>query len=236
MLAQVAPLGLLATRAVEDGLWPTPSWLRCEWAVDQSAYLYLMLSTSLAFIFLGAYLGVQEDRLRWLAVTDPLTGLCNRRYFGQRFRQEVARSQRYDIALSLLIVDLDWLKTINDDGGHVAGDRAIKAVAATLEANLRTTDIVARYAGDEFVALLPQTEATCALELAKRINGHVRQWRCGPQHGPLSVSIGVADMRGAGGNTCEDLFAAADAALYTAKAAGRDSALAAPGRKLALLG
>ena len=238
ILAQVVPTALLGMRAAEDGLWPNWSWLRCEWSVDRSAYWMLVLATTAAFVLVGAYLGAQEDRLRRLAITDPLTGLNNRRYLGQRFRQETARCRRYQTTLSLMIVDLDWLKTINDNGGHVAGDRAIRAVAATLEQNLRTTDILARYAGDEFVALLPETSASKALELARRINGQVRQWRCGPDHGPLSVSIGVADLRAAGGfsASAEDLFAAADAALYSAKLAGRDSAMAAPGRRLALLG
>ena len=235
-LAQGAPVGLLIMRAWEDSMWPSVTWLAAEMGTDQGAYVYLTLSTSFAFMTLGLILGSQEDRLRKLAVTDPLTGLCNRRYFGQRFVQELARAQRYRTPLSLLIVDLDWLKTINDGGGHAAGDRAIKAVAATLEQNLRTTDIAARYAGDEFVALLPQTQAAEALELAKRVNAHVRQWQCGPHQGPLSVSIGVADLAGAGGETLEDLFDAADNALYAAKSAGRDSAVAAPTRKLALLG
>lgn len=236
ILAQGAPIGLLGMRAWEDSVWPSLTWLAAELGTDQGAYVYLTLSTSFAFVTLGLILGSQEDRLRKLAVTDPLTGLCNRRYFGQRFVQELARAQRYHTPLSLLIVDLDWLKTINDGGGHNAGDRAIKAVAATLEQNLRTTDIAARYAGDEFVALLPQTHAAEALELAKRINAHVRQSPCGPHEGPLSVSIGVADLAGANGETLEDLFSAADSALYAAKSAGRDSAIAAPSRKLALLG
>ena len=233
LLAQGAPFGLLITRAVEDRLLPGLSWFATELAADRAAYVYLIISTTTVFVSLGSLLGTQEDRLRKLAVTDSLTGLLNRRYFSQRLVEEMARAKRYQTPLSLLIVDLDWLKSINDGQGHDAGDRAIKAVASTLETTLRATDIAARYAGDEFAALLPQTSAAEALGLASRINTQVRELFYGPEGGPLSVSIGVADLDGAEDEHPESLFAAADDALYAAKAAGRDSAVAAPAMRLA---
>lgn len=233
LLAQGAPFGLLITRAVEDRLMPGLSWLTTEIAADRAAYVYLIISTTTVLVSLGSLLGAQEDRLRRLAVTDALTGLLNRRFFSQRLGEELARARRYETPLSLLIVDLDWLKSINDGQGHEAGDRAIRAVASTLEASLRATDIVARYAGDEFAALLPQTTAAEALGLASRINAQVRELFYGPEGGPLSVSIGVSDLDGAEDEHPESLFAAADDALYAAKAAGRDSAVAAPAMRLA---
>ena len=201
------------------------------WA-DQLAYCYLTLFTSTIFIVLGAILGVQEDRLRRLAATDGLTGLLNPRYFSLRLSQELARAKRYRTPLSLLVIDLDWLKAINDGAGHDAGDQAIRGVASTLSRTLRMTDIAARYAGDEFVALLPQTSATEAMGLAVRINACVAELNHGPEGAPLSVSIGVADLEGAASGTAEDLFAAADKALYTAEAAGRNSVMAAPAVQL----
>ena len=201
------------------------------WA-DQLAYCYLTLLTSTIFIVLGAILGMQEDHLKRLAATDGLTGLLNRRYFSLRLSQELARTKCYQTPLSILVIDLDWLKAINDGAGHDAGDRAIRGVASTLSRMLRVTDIAARYAGDEFVALLPQTSATEAMGLVARINACVAELNHGPEGAPLSVSIGVADLEGAASGTAEDLFAAADKALYAAKAAGRNSVMAAPSVQL----
>ncbi|KIJ97562.1 hypothetical protein K443DRAFT_105471 [Laccaria amethystina LaAM-08-1] len=227
-LAQGVPLGLLVIRASEDNAWPVWQWLVDELRADQLAYCYLTLSTSTIFIVLGAILGMQEDRLRRLATTDGLTGLLNRRYFSLRLSQELARAKRYQTPLSLLVIDLDWLKAINDGAGHDAGDRAIRGVASALSRTLRATDIAARYGGDEFVALLPQTSATEAMGVAARINACVAEFNHGPGGAPLSVSIGVADLECAASDTAEDLFAAADEALYAAKAAGRNSVMAAP--------
>ena len=236
-LAQGAPLGLLVTHAYEDSVWPVcQQWLMYELRADQLAYCYLTLSTSTIFIVLGAILGMQEDHLRCLAATDSLTGLLNRRYFSLRLSQEVAHAKRYQTPLSLLVIDLDWLKAINDGAGHDAGDRAIRGVASTLSRTLRATDIAARYAGDEFVALLPQTSATEAMGLAARINACVAELNHGPEGAPLSVSIGVADLEGTTSSTAEDLFAAADEALYAAKAAGRNSVMAAPAVQLSKWG
>ncbi len=228
VLAQGAPVGLLLTRCLIDGAWPYCAWLGQELLTDWAAYVYLTLSTSTVFVSLGLLLGAQQDELRKLAITDGLTHLHNRRYFSHRLAKELARARRYRAPLSLLIIDLDWLKTINDSHGHNAGDRAIKAVAAILRSSVRDSDIVARYAGDEFVALLPQTRAAEAMGLARRICQRVRTQRCGPHGIPLSVSIGLADLAAAGLQCEASLFSAADEALYAAKAAGRDSVAAAP--------
>lgn len=239
MLAQGAPLGLLLTRAYEDqsstNVWDAlamlePSlsgWLWQELSHDRNAYLYLILSSTSLLMLLGFFLGLQEDRLRLLATTDPLTGLMNRRHFTVYLRQELERAKRYQTPLSLLVIDLDWLKAINDGHGHSAGDRAIAAVASTLRDGLRTTDFSARYAGDEFAALLPETTAQEALGLARRVSLKVAELNLGPQGASLSVSIGVADLVSSGAPTAEDLFMAADDALYRAKAAGRNNVVAA---------
>jgi diguanylate cyclase (GGDEF)-like protein len=239
LLAQGAPLGLLLTRAYEDQsstslldalalLEPSRSgWLLQELGNDRNAYLYLILSSTSLLMLLGFLLGMQEDRLRLLATTDALTGLMNRRHFTVNLRQELERAKRYKTPLSLLVIDLDWLKAINDGHGHSAGDRAIAAVASTLHDGLRSTDFSARYAGDEFAALLPETTAQEALGLARRVSLKVAQLALGPQGASLSVSIGVADLASCGAPTAEDLFMAADDALYRAKAAGRNHVVAA---------
>lgn len=233
VLAQGAPVALLLTRAYEDDLlhWGSVAagisaqwdWLSAELLADRTAYLWLIVSSTALMASLGALLGSQEDRLRQLATFDSLTGLMNRRTFSARLHQELARAQRYDRALSLLIIDLDWLKSINDRHGHSAGDKAIRAVAQSLKSSLRSTDLTARYAGDEFVALLPETRAQDAVHLARRVGGKVSESALGPQGAHLSVSIGVADLDTAEAQTAEDLFVAADEALYRAKAAGRNN-------------
>ena len=233
VLAQGAPLALMLTRAYEDDRlhWTNIAagplahwhWLSSEWLADQMAYAWLMVVSTSVMAGLGALLGAQEDRLRELAAIDSLTGLINRRTFSHRLGQELARAQRYNRALSLLIIDLDWLKAINDQHGHSAGDRAIRAVAKALRESVRKTDLAARYAGDEFVALLPETKASDAIAVARRIGAAVFEVTLGPRGGKLSVSIGVADLATAEANTAEDLFVAADEALYRAKAAGRNN-------------
>ena len=238
-----APLGLLVTRAYEDDLlslqgvgWQGAcNWLLDELVADSNAYVYLTFFSTTLLMGLGVLLGQQEDRLRLLATTDPLTGLMNRRTFSQRLHQELARAKRYKAALSLLIIDLDWLKAINDGHGHSAGDKAIDAVAHTLREGLRATDLAARYAGDEFVALLPETSAREAVGLARRIGSQVATIALGPQGASLSVSIGVADLTSAESATAEGLFVAADEALYRAKAAGRNNVVVAEGDPSALL-
>ena len=186
VLAQGAPFGLLLTRAYEDqksvsvlDVWvllaPRRSgWLWEELANDRNAYGYLIFFSSTLLMGLGLLLGLQEDRLRLLATTDGLTGLLNRRQFSVYLHQELARANRYGTPLSLMVIDLDWLKAINDGHGHSAGDRAIAAVAQTLRLGLRTTDFSARYAGDEFAALLPETSAQEALGLARRLSVYRR--------------------------------------------------------------
>lgn len=245
VLAQGAPLGLLMTRFLEAEAHLAPinvasyppgtlRWFQQELHADFHAYLYLTIATSCLLIVLGIFLGNREDRLRRLAVTDPLTGLLNRRYFAERLRHELERAKRYRTPLSLLVIDLDWLKAINDGLGHNAGDRAIKAVATTLSKGLRATDVAARYAGDEFAALLPQTSAHEALGLARRVGTQVSTIDYGPDGAPLSVSIGVADLEGASAATAEDLFMAADEALYAAKAAGRNNVVVAKQESVSL--
>ena len=243
LFALGAPLGLLVTRAYEDdvshvahlGPHGALGWLVDELVADSNAYVFLIFFSTTLLMGLGVLLGHQEDRLRLLATTDPLTGLMNRRTFSQRLHQELARAKRYKTALSLLIIDLDWLKAINDVHGHSAGDKAIDAVADTLRRGLRATDLAARYAGDEFVALLPETTAREALGLARRLGAQVATIALGPQGASLSVSIGVADLEGAESLTTEGLFVAADEALYRAKAAGRNNVVVAEGAPTALM-
>jgi two-component system cell cycle response regulator len=166
-------------------------------------------------------LGRSFDRVQRLSITDPLTGLFNRRHFGERVAEEVRRGRRQGHATSVLCVDIDRLKAINDRFGHRAGDQAIVAVSRILSHNVRAMDVVARVGGDEFVVLLPETSAEQASALSRRILEEVARHRIGLT-GSLAVSIGIAELNSSAevDPDSNDMLAAADAALYRAKAAG----------------
>jgi len=169
-------------------------------------------------------LTAQKEHFRALAQTDGLTGLPNFRSFHARLEEEVARADRYAHPLSCAMVDLDGLKSINDRLGHAAGNRAILALADAVREELRDTDFAARYGGDEFVVLLPQTTAAAAGQFAERLRR--RLLKVSQEAGlPVRASIGVAaltpDEVGAT-DAAEDLLRRADEALYKAKRSGRD--------------
>jgi diguanylate cyclase (GGDEF)-like protein len=169
-----------------------------------------------------------QHRLRVLAQTDALTGLANFRSLTLRMEEEFRRACRYQYPLSVVVIDLDHLKAINDGMGHDVGNRAILALASHLKSNLRESDFAARFGGDEFVALLPHQTALEAAAFAERIRTGLRNvtvQRSDGRPAPfgLSVSVGIADHSlGTPRESTEALLKAADAALYVAKREGRD--------------
>lgn len=194
---------------------------------DPLLYGYLTFGTLLMFVSLGRLLGGREDELAKASITDPLTRLHNRRHVHERLDEEVGRALRHHLPFSLLLVDVDHLKDINDRGGHDAGDRALTCVSDALRKTCRATDLPARYGGDEFVVLLPSTTAEQAIRLCERLRRVLDQRSTGLPI-PLTVSIGVAELTGET-KTASALFEAADAALYDAKNAGRDRVTLADG-------
>jgi len=183
------------------------------------AFVGVVYSTAVVFALLGHLLGSSFDEVRRLSITDPLTGLFNRRHFGRRLSEETKRAQRYGHAASVLYVDIDRLKTINDDFGHKAGDGALVAVSRALLDNVRNIDVVARIGGDEFAVLLPETSAAQASTLSQRVLTEVA-WQGDLRASGLTISIGIAELNGATDVEADDLLVAADDALYRAKAAG----------------
>ncbi|HRY24505.1 MAG TPA: GGDEF domain-containing protein [Geminicoccaceae bacterium] len=161
---------------------------------------------------------VAEQQLRRLATTDDLTGLSNRRHFVERAREAMAIAQRYDQWVTFAVVDVDRFKHLNDRFGHAAGDRALVVLAAVLRANLRATDLAARFGGDEFVLLMPLTDPKAGRVAAERIRRAVRE-DCGRP--PFRVSVGIASAKGPVA-ALEALMARADQALYDAKRTGRN--------------
>ena len=154
------------------------------------------------------------------ATTDALTGLLNRRGFEERLTQELARAERHNETLSLLSIDCDGLKRINDLDGHSVGDQALQQMAATMRAHRRVSDPAARLGGDEFVIILAGTNATEATAIAERIRSDVTKELLGNGH-RLTASIGLATFPH-DATTSDALLLAADAALYQAKRNGGD--------------
>lgn len=161
-----------------------------------------------------------HEELKGLAVTDGLTRLYNRSHFDSQLRKEIERAKRYGHPLSAAILDIDGFKEFNDRRGHLAGDGLLVRVASILRKKVREADFVARYGGDEFVVLLPETEKEGALAFAERVRRKVQESSQGGQESPSpTVSIGVASFPYDGANA-KQLFEAADKALYWAKNKG----------------
>jgi diguanylate cyclase (GGDEF)-like protein len=220
-LAQGAAAGLLLVRLIARGQFSL-GWTTRELAGDPITYLYVAVSTTLVFSLFGALLGRRADQLARLATTDPLTGLLNARAFRDRFHQEAARAARYRQPLSLLLIDLDGLKGINDRYGHESGDEALRRVAAAIRHGLREADLGARVGGDEFTVLAPNTNDAAALSLGERLRALVIEGSGSAMPRATSVSIGIATLVPAGRQTSDEvsLMRGADEALYRAKHEG----------------
>jgi diguanylate cyclase (GGDEF)-like protein len=156
-----------------------------------------------------------------LAITDPLTGLYNRRKFEEVLVQEVSRALRYG-PVSLLAIDVNYFKSVNDRYGHQAGDDALKSVAQVVQSCCRATDVCARLGGDEFAVILPHSDASAAAVVRQRIQQKIARTVVPIQHSDLrvSLSIGIATLPG-DADTAAGLTAAADAAMYRNKQASR---------------
>lgn len=160
-------------------------------------------------------------RLQELVRTDALTGLGNRRLFEERLRQSWKLAGRLNVPLSILMLDIDHFKGINDRYGHAAGDDVLRRLGMALERSIRESDICARYGGEEFAVLLPATTLPDAIALADQLRVNIANTECGGIS--VTVSIGVAcDEAVSAGADASNLVSRADTALYAAKAAGRN--------------
>ena len=178
---------------------------------------------------------INNERLKYLSLTDPLTRVSNRRHFEQRLREEIVRSQRQSYPLACLYIDIDHFKRINDSLGHQEGDAVLCGVATRIKSELRLSDAIARFGGEEFVVLLINTHSAGAQQVAERIRtrimGQPFQVRNGRDYN-VTVSIGAAEMKPSPASQtteaiAKDLLARADSALYRAKNAGRNRVLCA---------
>lgn len=157
------------------------------------------------------------DRLRQLAITDELTGLYNRRFFLERWEWECDRAKRYRRPLGCLMIDVDKFKRVNDVLGHVAGDQLLKEVAQNLRAQLRQSDILARFGGDEFIVALPETTKAQADAVAEKLRQLAIDgpWSRHAHIGPVRLSVGLSHIQGE--DTAQDVIQHADANLYASR-------------------
>ncbi len=161
----------------------------------------------------------QRELLRAQARTDSLTGMLNRRAFYERMAEELARGERTDSKVSVVLLDIDHFKAINDEHGHAEGDRALQEIAARLQATIRTDETAARYGGEEFALIAAGADSKAAVELAERARAAIAEIEF---HGRmLSASAGVATWPTDGDNP-DRLLEASDRAMYTAKRGGRN--------------
>ncbi len=165
----------------------------------------------------------RTEEIKRLSNTDPLTGLYSRRYLEEQMGVEFKRAIRYNHNLSMLLVDLDHFKKINDTLGHLAGDKVLSEVGRRLGKAIRETDFIGRYGGEEFVVILPETKASDAIQIAEKMRELVAERPVFFEGRPIKVtaSIGVAELN-SGMTNYEEVFEGADKALYLSKEGGRN--------------
>lgn len=213
------PLLVTVTADMDDLLAP--------WRMHVLFLILVSLGVSLGFGFLGAILlramdaeAAMRADLQRLMLTDPLTGIGNRRHLTQRLAEEVARAHRYQRPLTMAFFDIDHFKRINDTLGHNVGDRVLMRVADSLSSALRASDHLGRFGGEEFVLLLPETTLENALPLIERMRENINQAQFPGIDWPITLSAGAAQIRPQ--EDAESLLQRSDAALYQAKGNGRN--------------
>ncbi len=243
VVATLAPLSVDDLAASDIDLGPAGtdgvrSWLgvplfvggACEGVLAVQSHEAAAFSASdqrlLASLALQVGAALQNAHLYTMAMVDGLTGLFVRRYFDARVEEEIERARRYAQPFSVVMIDIDDFKTLNDTHGHLVGDRVLREVSAAVRGELRGVDTAARYGGEELVIILPRTELVAALALAERIRARIadRRFAVGPEGPVLSVtaSFGIAAYPESGRGTAEDLVRRADRALYRAKRTGKN--------------
>ncbi|KZY61357.1 hypothetical protein A3742_10145 [Oleiphilus sp. HI0071] len=208
--------------------WILIQWLAgrspfSEEAFDVLLYAYITVIGGIMFASIGFMIGKREQTMTDLALSDSLTGLYNKRYFQNRLDQEFERFQRYGTPMSLVQVDLDHFKYVNDTWGHQAGDIVLKQVANAVQSNLRTGEIAARVGGEELCIIVCNSKADAAFQLAERIRRAIKDMEIDWQGEKIQVSasFGIADAE-PDILTKWQLYERADQALYQAKEHGRN--------------
>jgi diguanylate cyclase (GGDEF)-like protein len=204
----------------------TPDLVPSAWLTSRMAVFTVINAIVIVLLTALVISGwrAREARIRRLSNHDDLTGLANRRHLGTMLQAEFERARRYGRDLSCAIVDLDHFKQINDLHGHQVGDRVLESVARLVASSVRSSDTIARYGGDEFMIVLPETSSDGARELAERCRGAIAATAitAGPHTLRTTASVGIASLGHAEVRTVDDLIRITDDALYEAKEQGRD--------------
>lgn len=213
-LAITAGVTFLATGALDLGLGLYIAVLAPSVIVPIGSYSHISLA---------ARLREANERLRTLSETDPLTGIYNRRHFLDTVRSQLTLAQRHCFPTSVLLIDFDNFKAINDAHGHLAGDRVLVAASGIIRGVLRDSDTLARFGGEEFIGLLPHTAREGAQMVAERIMAAIRDhdFQHDGQSIPVTVSIGGVTCE-TSESSLERMTSLADSLMYEAKQAGRD--------------
>jgi len=250
-ISLIAPVGWFILQIPHQGLWSWPE-VKVELYDHSLLYGYMTLGSGLCFAVAGYLIGrafdavVREQReakeqaslmeglnlrLEAISVTDELTGMYNRRYFFERLEEYLRAARRHRLPLSLMMIDIDLFKRVNDNYGHPAGDRVLRTIADLIRSGLRASDIPARYGGEEFVILLPYTDEAEASRLAHRLLTTVstHPFPLPSEAGPITISVGLSQLDVEHPVSGETLIARADGALYQAKHGGRNQVSVAAG-------
>jgi diguanylate cyclase (GGDEF)-like protein len=193
------------------------------------ALVQVFVAYAVMLVALSFFAGMQQRLSQWretaqemrrLALTDALTGLANRRWAEEQLEEELARAERYGHGFAVVMLDIDHFKVLNDTHGHPAGDAVLVDLSEQLRRMVRATDQVARWGGEEFLILAPETPLEAAAELAEALRVHVAAGSLGAGRFAMTVSLGVAGFRA--GDSVAHVIDRADAALYRAKRGGRN--------------
>jgi diguanylate cyclase (GGDEF)-like protein len=221
-----------AAQGAVISLFPPFGWLLFEWfqgtayqqlSLHSGLFVYLFICSLIAFTSFGWYVGCNEEKSKAKSLTDPLTQCFNFRYFHERFEEELQRATRSGQSLSVMILDIDKFKDVNDKFGHPAGDKVLVDTCHTIAENLRTYEILCRVGGEEFAILTLQSALPAALDIAHRIKEKINSKVIiidEQQQLSITVSIGVSSYRS--GDSIDSMISRADKALYEAKNSGRN--------------
>ncbi|MFA5140596.1 MAG: GGDEF domain-containing protein [Elusimicrobiota bacterium] len=243
LLAFFSPLSAFLLRLWQADPVLVSLWIRSELTYNSLFYVYTTISTALIFMTLGAVLGIKSEsqrvhnktlrsrmaELQIRSVTDGLTGAYSHAYLQEMLSIEIDRSRRTGRPLSVVMMDIDDFKKINDMHGHLFGDQVLKEVTEAVSMNIRQHDVLGRYGGEEFLVIMPGTEPDVAAKVAGRVCRAVaRAWVRDKREAPgaalvrVTLSGGVATFPGTGSATPTALIEAADRRLYAAKREGKN--------------
>lgn len=237
-----APAGYLLFRmlAAQEAHF---NWIRQEIETHPSFYGYMTVTTPIVFAIFGSTLGFFRDqlfkqnvhlerlakKLERQSMTDDITALYNHRHILVEVEREVERANRYGRTLSAMMIDIDDFKKINDEHGHLAGDKVLQEVAEVLMQSIRKVDILGRYGGDEFLVILPETDTQMSRTVAERIQRNIRRHSFRVKESPVgvTVSIGLFSFSESQKITIETFIDQTDQVLLQAKRMGKDRILSA---------